>query len=101
MLRWASRAVYPRHGWPLLIRTYASRNSHVRIADLLQAAPAGEDGVSVSIAGCIRNIKKQKRVAFAHIQDGSCLEAAQIILSPEHAAPFVLHPMECPPQIIH
>lgn len=73
------------------ITSYARRSS---IAKLLDTAP--DEHRIVEATGWIRTIRKQKRVAFASIQDGSTINAAQVVLSPEQAASLVNYePREC------
>lgn len=71
----------------LLIRGIASRARRTNIASLLDRAP--DERRPIEVAGWIRTIRKQKRVAFVSIQDGSTIDAAQVVLSPEQAAPSV------------
>jgi hypothetical protein len=46
-------------------------------------------GQSLTVHGWVRSIRKQKRVAFAALTDGSCAEGMQAVLSPELAKPCV------------
>ena len=39
----------------------------------------------VVLHGLIRSVRKQKRVAFAALSDGTTLEPAQVVLKPEQA----------------
>lgn len=50
------------------------------------------EGDTVRVNGFVRTVRKQKRVAFASISDGSCLDAVQVVLSPEHAEGLVQRP---------
>ncbi|KAI9827108.1 MAG: asparaginyl-tRNA synthetase [Phylliscum demangeonii] len=49
------------------------------------AAPAPTPPPSLTIHGFIRSIRKQKRVAFAVLADGSTTEPLQVVLSPAQA----------------
>ena len=40
----------------------------------------------IRVQGLVRSIRKQSRVAFAHVQDGSTYRPIQAVLSPELAA---------------
>ena len=68
----------------------ASR-ARLRCADLL-ALPEKDDGRNsfeneeVQVKGHIRSVRKQKRVAFAEITDGSTAQSLQAILKPDQAA---------------
>ena len=48
------------------------------------ASSSSRDG-AVTLNGFVRTVRKQKRVAFAAISDGSSLEAVQAVLTPEQA----------------
>ncbi len=53
------------------------------VADILHN---GKDGETVSATGWVRSVRKQKRVAFAAISDGSTVDSLQAVMSPEDAA---------------
>jgi len=63
---------------PLSVSSTFSKN-----ANLVEQPPP--PGSKVKIAGLVRSIRKQKRVAFAHISDGSTFQPVQAILSPDNA----------------
>jgi hypothetical protein len=85
-----------RPAWPLcsistgpcLFRRAAQHYSTVspRIASLLHhpysAVPAGE---SLTVNGFVRSVRRQKRIAFAAIGDGSTLKPLQAVLTPDQA----------------
>ncbi|KAF2481966.1 asparaginyl-tRNA synthetase [Neohortaea acidophila] len=52
-------------------------------ADLLQH---GADEENVCVTGWVRTVRKQKRVAFAAVSDGSTVHSIQAVLKPEDAA---------------
>lgn len=69
--------------------------THIRCVQLL-TPPVNESGAKatksfadqvVCVSGTIKTIRKQKRGAFAHVTDGSCLQPIQVVLEPELAAP--------------
>lgn len=72
---------------PKLVRSYTSRK--LRISDLLTRSGISAADNHIGINGYIRTIRKQKRIAFASVQDGSSIHAVQVVLSPEQAAPLV------------
>ncbi|USW59448.1 Class II Aminoacyl-tRNA synthetase/Biotinyl protein ligase (BPL) and lipoyl protein ligase (LPL) [Septoria linicola] len=47
---------------------------------------AGETEQDVTVNGWVRSVRKQKRVAFAHIGDGTTTKPLQAVLKPEQAA---------------
>ncbi|GME35763.1 Asparagine--tRNA ligase, mitochondrial [Neofusicoccum parvum] len=53
------------------------------VARLLQRPRQGE---RVRVDGWVRSVRKQKRVAFAAVGDGSSLAPLQVVMSPEQAA---------------
>lgn len=58
------------------------RDTNVRLSNEQKSHDAP---TSARIQGLIRSVRKQKRVAFARISDGSCYETVQAVLSPEQA----------------
>ncbi|SMY29046.1 unnamed protein product [Zymoseptoria tritici ST99CH_1A5] len=61
----------------------ALRQHQINIADLLQRNAESE---SVKVNGWIRSVRKQKRVAFAAVGDGSTIDPLQAVLKPDQAA---------------
>ncbi|KAK6442888.1 asparaginyl-tRNA synthetase [Oleoguttula sp. CCFEE 5521] len=61
--------------------TKSSRNG---IAALLDG-DAVDDAANVTVNGWVRSVRKQKKVAFAAIADGSTVTALQAVLKPEQA----------------
>ncbi|KAL4796860.1 asparaginyl-tRNA synthetase [Aspergillus venezuelensis] len=60
----------------------------IRCAQLLRESkqqPCALEDQEIKINGFIRSIRKQKRIAFAEISDGSALQQIQAILKPEQA----------------
>lgn len=62
------------------------------IAELLRPAPLSSssqrsppDGETLTINGYVRTVRKQKRIAFAAIGDGSTLQTVQAVLAPQLA----------------
>ena len=66
----------------------ASRRLPPTIRQLLAQEP--DPHTTLSVTGHIKSVRKQKRVAFAALNDGSCPEGLQAVLSPDHAHPFVI-----------
>lgn len=56
------------------------------IVDILRS---GKDEESLSVNGWVRSVRKQKRIAFAAIGDGSTTGSLQAVLKPEDAAKYV------------
>ncbi|KAH8727118.1 mitochondrial carrier domain-containing protein [Phaeosphaeriaceae sp. PMI808] len=58
------------------------RPSAVQLTSL-RTAPA--DGETLTVKGYVRSVRKQKRIAFAAIGDGSTLQTVQAVLTPQLA----------------
>ena len=56
------------------------------IADILRH---GKNEDNLSVNGWVKSIRKQKRIAFAAVGDGSTTQSLQAVLKPEDAAKYV------------
>ncbi len=65
-----------------------SHVSYTRCANLLTPGNAYKDQ-KISVNGMIKSIRKQKHGAFAHLTDGSCFQAIQVVLDPHLATQWV------------
>lgn len=74
--------------WPRrCLTTYVSSSRTFKLADILgDGRCIGSDRVTVT--GFVRSIRKQKRVAFAAIADGSSYEPLQAVLRPDQAKEY-------------
>jgi asparaginyl-tRNA synthetase len=77
---------------PRCSSTYRPTN----IAELLRPSPLSSsaqraplDGETLIVNGYVRTVRKQKRVAFAAIGDGSTLKSVQAVLAPQLAEGLV------------
>lgn len=59
------------------------------IRDLLRCSVEKQNPPSVAVNGFVKSMRRQKRLAFAEIADGSCLEPLQAVLSPEQANAYI------------
>ena len=57
-----------------------------------QDMPVLSAGDTLKVNGFISSVRKQKRVAFAAVSDGSTLDTLQAVLTPEQAEGFVDSP---------
>lgn len=75
----AARQTFRQTSWLRLLSTRT-----VRIADLLQSTPSDDTTLTkdVTVHGFVRSVRRQKRIAFAAIGDGSTLRSLQIVLDP-------------------
>lgn len=48
------------------------------------------DSTSVTVTGFVKSVRRQKRVAFAAVNDGSSPDGLQAVFDPETARPYVL-----------
>jgi len=67
----------------------SSSSSSSSIAALLSRRAEAE---SVTVHGWVRSVRRQKKIAFAAIGDGSSLDSVQVVLKPEDAAQLVTTP---------
>jgi len=90
MLAWASlssrrcqRTVPHVAAWKLSRSTSTATSS---IAELLyRSSDKSSDVEAVTVHGFVRSVRRQKRIAFAAIGDGSSLAPLQLVLKPEQA----------------
>ncbi|KAH3906407.1 hypothetical protein HBI56_198540 [Parastagonospora nodorum] len=54
-------------------------------SQISSAQPSASDGQSLTVNGYVRTVRKQKRIAFAAIGDGSTLQTVQAVLPPQLA----------------
>lgn len=71
------------------VKRYTTTKQSYTVAQLLSsdvAAQVEDYDDQVALNGFVRTVRKQKRVAFAAIGDGTSLDAVQAVLTPEQAA---------------
>lgn len=61
-------------------------SSQRSVANILEH---GADGENISVTGWVRSVRKQKRIAFVAVSDGSTIDSLQAVLKPEDAAQYV------------
>lgn len=64
------------------VRCHSTKGVQQRLVDVLDHAC---DGDIVTVQGFVQSARKQKRVAFASLGDGSSLEPLQAVLKPQDA----------------
>ena len=75
----------------MLFRRFASTTSQRLPPTIFQLLAQEHDPQTVlSVTGHIKSVRKQKRVAFAAVNDGSCPEGLQAVLNPDDAHAFVM-----------
>jgi aspartyl/asparaginyl-tRNA synthetase len=67
------------------IRLY-SENKSRRLVDVLEN---DRDEAAVTVHGFVQSVRKQKKIAFAALSDGSSLEPLQAVLQPEQAEKYL------------
>lgn len=58
------------------VRTPAKRSSSCSIKDALTSEKIGQ---VVSVNGWVKTVRRQKRVSFLELNDGSCLQNLQVV----------------------
>ena len=66
----------------------SSSAANKTIADVLNGALRPAETQVLTVSGFVRSIRKQKRVAFASVSDGSCLEPLQAVLYPSQTEKY-------------
>ena len=92
--RWAMRAWRLAGRWTSQLEALSRRkftlSSSIQkdqgIADILRH---GKNEDNLSVNGWVKSIRKQKRIAFAAVGDGSTTQSLQAVLKPEDAAKYV------------
>lgn len=105
LLRHRGAASYSQTPW-LFRPRHSSTFCPANIAELLSPSsqPSSSprrrlsDGETLMVNGYVRSVRKQKRVAFAAIADGSTLQSVQAVLSPQLAEGSVAWPSQRSPQ---
>ncbi|KAI9881198.1 MAG: asparaginyl-tRNA synthetase [Pleopsidium flavum] len=69
------------------MQLYQSRNYSRTIAQVLETSSTSDRKAPsiVNVAGTVRTVRKQKRISFAAIGDGSTIQPLQIVLEPVQA----------------
>lgn len=69
-------------------------NSNIssNINDIAALLSRGAEAENVTVHGWVRSVRRQKKIAFAVIGDGSSLDSVQAVLKPEDAALLVITP---------
>lgn len=86
MRTWRSLKVHAPRAQPL-IRSASSLQKSANIASLLKSSAenVGDTEPEIEVNGYVRTIRKQKRIAFAAVGDGSSLQPVQAVLTPDQA----------------
>jgi hypothetical protein len=85
MRAWRAATQGARHAKPFNTRAFAftaSRQHHETVADVLEI---DEPVDQLEVKGWVRSVRKQKRVGFAAVSDGSTSGHVQAVLTPEDA----------------
>lgn len=73
-----------------------SATTRQSVAELLELSPQADAPESVELRAFIRSIRKQKKKAFAAVDDGSSLRPLQAVLEPEQAQRSAPSPLGSP-----
>lgn len=64
--------------------TINTRPSLLRCAKLLQESGRNEDQ-EIRLKGLVRNVRKQKKMAFVEVSDGSTIQPVHALMKPDYA----------------
>jgi len=67
-------------------RYLSSSSAHLKRVNVSQLLTQDSEARDVDVYGWVRSLRKQKKVAFAALGDGSTLDPLQAVLKPEDAA---------------
>lgn len=67
-------------------RLFSTSRAHLERVNVARLLSRPTEADSVDVYGWVRSLRRQKKVAFAAIGDGSTLDPLQAVLKPEHAA---------------
>ena len=70
----------------LLRRCFTDSRALSERAKIAELLAQDEEAKGVDVYGWVRSLRKQKKVAFAAVGDGSTLDPLQAVLKPEDAA---------------
>lgn len=73
------------------VRWSSTTQKPASIASLLKSSAETNDDTApeIEVNGYVRTIRKQKRIAFAAVGDGSSLQPVQAVLTPDQALSYV------------
>lgn len=73
------------------VRWSSTTQKPANIASLLKSSAENDEETSpeIEVNGYVRTIRKQKRIAFAAVGDGSSLQPVQAVLTPDQALSYV------------
>ncbi|KAK5172723.1 asparaginyl-tRNA synthetase [Saxophila tyrrhenica] len=86
MRAWRTASRSWLHGRQVNSRPFSGSSIYNQRRDVADILKNGKNGDTVSATGWVRSVRKQKRIAFAAVGDGSTTEALQAVLKPEDAA---------------
>lgn len=67
-------------------RHFSNSRAVLRRASVAQLLGQDAEAKKVNVCGWVRSVRKQKKIGFAAVGDGSTLESVQAVLKPEDAA---------------
>ena len=71
-------------------RCFTASRAILERANIAELLAKDEEAEDVDVYGWVRSLRKQKKIAFAAVGDGSTLDSLQAVLEPEHAAQYVI-----------
>ena len=67
-------------------RCFTTSRAALERATFAELLAQDEEAKNVDVYGWVRSLRKQKKIAFAAVGDGSTLDPLQAVLKPEDAA---------------
>lgn len=67
-------------------RCFGTSRAHLKRVNVAQLLAQDAEAKDVDVYGWVRSLRKQKKIAFAALGDGSTLESVQAVLKPDDAA---------------
>lgn len=67
-------------------RHFSVSRAHFKRINVAQLLAQNAEAKDVEVSGWVRSVRRQKKVGFAAVGDGSTLHSVQAVLKPEDAA---------------
>jgi asparaginyl-tRNA synthetase len=74
----------------MILRRFACTTAYRRLPPTIKQLLANNDsiGTAVTVSGFVKSVRKQKRVAFAAVSDGTSADVLQAVFQPELAKAY-------------
>lgn len=89
MRRWVCPSCAIRRLQTQTRRRFTTSRASLKRANVAELLSQYEEAKDVDVYGWVRSLRKQKKIAFAALGDGSTLDPLQAVLKPEDASQYV------------